>query len=94
MTARETVEPGSATHSRFFAPHLGIPEDQTTGSLHAALPVWLWQSGVLRADGDRVAFQAEQGDFLGRPGRLAVELSLAGGKPARVRVGHFAGDMA
>jgi predicted PhzF superfamily epimerase YddE/YHI9 len=34
-----------------------------------------------------VRLRAEQGDFLGRPGRLAVELHLTGGRPARVRVG-------
>jgi PhzF family phenazine biosynthesis protein len=87
LTSRETVEPGSASHSRFFAPHLGIPEDPTTGSLHAALPVWLWEAGVLRASGDVTHARAEQGDFMGRPGRLALELHLAGGRPARVRVG-------
>jgi PhzF family phenazine biosynthesis protein len=87
LTSRETVEPGSATHSRFFAPHLGIPEDPTTGSLHAALPVWLWDAGALRESGAVVRVRAEQGDFLGRPGRLALELSLDGGRPARVRVG-------
>jgi PhzF family phenazine biosynthesis protein len=87
LTSRETVEPGSATHSRFFAPHLGILEDPTTGSLHAALPVWLWEAGALRGPGDVVRLRAEQGDFMGRPGRLAVELHLTGGRPARVRVG-------
>jgi PhzF family phenazine biosynthesis protein len=87
VTSRETMEPGSAAHSRFFAPHLGIPEDPTTGSLHAALPVWLWEAGALGGPGDVVRVRAEQGDFMGRPGRLAVELHVAGGRPARVRVG-------
>ena len=67
LTSRETVEPGSATHSRFFAPHLGILEDPTTGSLHAALPVWLWEAGALRGPGDVVRLRAEQGDFMGGP---------------------------
>ncbi|MBI2467785.1 MAG: PhzF family phenazine biosynthesis protein, partial [Candidatus Rokubacteria bacterium] len=52
--------------------------------------VWLWQAGVLAADGGVAAFGAEQGDFLGRPGRLKVELHLADGRPARVRVGGHA----
>jgi predicted PhzF superfamily epimerase YddE/YHI9 len=34
-----------------------------------------------------VRVRAEQGDFMGRPGRLTIELHLAGGRPARVRVG-------
>ena len=87
LVARETIEPGSLTHTRFFAPAVGIPEDPASGSVHAALGVWLGESGLLRAAGDVTAFRAEQGDFLGRPGRLAVEVHLAGGVVRRVRVG-------
>jgi PhzF family phenazine biosynthesis protein len=68
-------------------PHYGIPEDPVTGSVHAAIPVWLWQAGLLTAAGGVTRFQAEQGDCLGRPGRLQVELYLADGRAARVRVG-------
>jgi PhzF family phenazine biosynthesis protein len=81
-----TVEPGSAIHSRFFAPHFGIPEDAVTGSVHSALAVWLVQAGRLGSRG-RAAFTAEQGDVLGRPGRLDVELWREGGRVVRVRVG-------
>lgn len=87
LTARETLEPNSLIHSRFFAPRYGIPEDPVTGSVHASLAVWLWTAGVLKADGNISAFQAEQGDVLGRPGRLSVELHLAQGQPVGVRVG-------
>ena len=85
--ALEGVDPGSKTHSRFFAPHLGIAEDPVTGSVHAALPVWLRQAGHLAGDGEVIRFIAEQGDGLGRPGRLTVELCVERGRPARVRVG-------
>jgi PhzF family phenazine biosynthesis protein len=81
------VEAGSAVHSRFFAPHYGIPEDIVTGSVHSALAVWLLDGGRLAAVDGRAAFTAEQGDVLGRPGRLAVELRLSDGRPAAVRVG-------
>ena len=87
LTAREAIDPDSLIHSRFFAPHYGIPEDPVTGSVHAAIPVWLWEAGVLKAEQGVARFQAEQGDFLGRPGRLQVELHVADGRPARVRVG-------
>lgn len=87
LTARETFEPGSLILSRFFAPHYGIPEDPVTGSVHASLAVWFWQAGLFPATGQVARFQAEQGDFLGRPGRLRVELHLSNGEPARVRVG-------
>jgi trans-2,3-dihydro-3-hydroxyanthranilate isomerase len=87
LVAREAIEPASLTHTRFFAPHVGIPEDTASGSVHAALGVWLGESGLLRAEGEVTAFQGEQGDFLGRPSRLAVEVHLAGGMARRVRVG-------
>ncbi len=55
--------------------------------MHASLAVWLWQADLLRRKHNVAPFQAEQGDFLGRPGRLRVELHLVSGRPARVRVG-------
>lgn len=87
LTARETFGRDSLISSRFFAPHYGIPEDPVTGSVHASLAMWLWQAGLLTVNGDVAAFQAEQGDFLGRPGRLGVELHVVDGQPARVKVG-------
>jgi trans-2,3-dihydro-3-hydroxyanthranilate isomerase len=87
VVSRETVEPGSRTHSRFFAPHYGLPEDIATGSVHTALGVWLLEAGALEVTGDRVAFTAEQGDGLGRPGRLRVEMTVAHGRASRARVG-------
>ena len=85
--SRETVDRGSASHCRFFAPHYGIPEDIVTGSVHSALGVWLLEAGALPAADGRLVFTAEQGDGLGRPGRLQVELSVEGGRAGRVRVG-------
>jgi PhzF family phenazine biosynthesis protein len=87
VVARETVDPGSRSHCRFFAPHYGIPEDIVTGSVHSSLGVWLLEAGALPAADGRVVFTAEQGDGLGRPGRLQVELTVKGGRAARVRVG-------
>jgi PhzF family phenazine biosynthesis protein len=85
--SRETVEATSASHCRFFVPHYGLPEDIVTGSVHAALGVWLLEASVVSAPGGRVVFTAEQGDGLGRPGRLQVDLTVAGGRVSRVRVG-------
>lgn len=90
LTTLETVERGSRTHSRFFAPNFGVAEDPVTGSVHASIPVWLWQSGVFSGQEPIIRFQAEQGDLIGRPGRLQVELYLSGGRPSRVRVGGSA----
>jgi len=87
LTTREPREPGALTHSRNFIPHYGIPEDFATGSSHAAIGVWLWDTGGLVVTDGVARFRAEQGDFVGRPGRLAVEVHGAGGRSARVRVG-------
>jgi len=87
LVAPETVDRGSAIHSRFFAPQYGIPEDIVTGSVHSSLAVWLWDAGRL---GDREglrAFTAEQGDVMGRPGRVAIEVQVVAGRPVAVRVG-------
>jgi len=93
LVSIETVDPGSTSHCRFFAPQFGIPEDIVTGSVHSSLGVWLFEAGRLaasdstRPDVDAVRFTAEQGDVLGRPGRIAVELRVEGGTPTGVRVG-------
>jgi PhzF family phenazine biosynthesis protein len=90
LVARETREPGALTHSRVFVPHFGIPEDPATGSAHAAIGVWLWETGGLDRSAGRVGFRAEQGDAMGRPGRLAVEVHGRGDRATRVRVGGHA----
>jgi trans-2,3-dihydro-3-hydroxyanthranilate isomerase len=61
-----------------------------TGSVHSSIGVWLLEAGLLHAEGALAAFTAEQGDGMGRPGRLRVELQVHGGAVARVRVGGSA----
>jgi PhzF family phenazine biosynthesis protein len=90
VVSRETVEPGSGTHCRVFIPHYGIPEDIVTGSVHSPMGLWLAEAGALRLDAGRAAFTAEQGDSVGRPGRLRVEVEGAGSAAPRVRVGGAA----
>lgn len=86
----ETIERESAVHSRFFAPHIGINEDPVTGSSHNTLAALLYEGGVLKPEDGHCAIQAEQGDAVGRRGRLTVELVLEGGRPSSVRVGGTA----
>jgi trans-2,3-dihydro-3-hydroxyanthranilate isomerase len=87
LTTLETFEPASSLHSRFFAPQSGVDEDPVTGSVHASLAVYVTGAGKAP---DR--FIAEQGDFLGRPGRLRLEVErqAPGAPPCRVRVGGHA----
>jgi trans-2,3-dihydro-3-hydroxyanthranilate isomerase len=68
LISRETLDPASSTHSRFYAPQVGVPEDPVTGSMHASLAEYMRALGLV---GEK--FQAEQGDLMGRPGRLQIE---------------------
>ncbi len=66
----ETVEPISSAHSRFFAPQSGIQEDPVTGSVSGPLALLLQKTAASPAQ----TWRFEQGDCLGRAGRLVVEL--------------------
>ena len=83
----ETIDRDSVVHSRFFAPHLGINEDPVTGSAHGPLAVLLFQNGLLNPKDGKCIFQGEQGDAIGRRGRVAVELSVDDDKPVSVQIG-------
>ena len=86
LTTRETFEPASSIHSRFFAPQSGVLEDPVTGSVHASLAVYLYSLRLVPA-----RFVAEQGDFLGRPGRLEMEATgpRVGGRAVTVLAGQL-----
>jgi PhzF family phenazine biosynthesis protein len=78
----ETVEKISAVHSRFFAPGLGIQEDPVTGSANGPLGLYLsiyalnvGHAIVCRKLSDgRIEYIGEQGDAIGRPGRVKIRL--------------------
>ena len=86
----ETIDRGSAVHSRFFAPNNGINEDPVTGSAHGPLAVLLFQYGLLEVQDGKCVFRGEQGDAIGRRGRVNVELTVDGKKPVSVRIGGSA----
>lgn len=70
------------TESRMFCPALGIPEDPVSGNAHALLGAYLLQHDLLTspaaAEGGEsiIEFTGAQGHYMGRPGRVAVVLSL------------------
>jgi trans-2,3-dihydro-3-hydroxyanthranilate isomerase len=68
----QTREPGSAAHARAFFPGVDIEEDPATGSAAGPLGAYLVACG--RA-AERTAFVVEQGDEVGRPSRIAVQVS-------------------
>lgn len=82
----ETIERSSSVHSRFFAPHVGIPEDPVTGSANGPLGVYLFERGELESTGSAVAIVGEQGDAIGRKGRVRIHLALAGDRVESVQI--------
>lgn len=93
-TLKDTVAPevfvfvreGSDTvRARMFAPTLGIAEDPATGAAAAAFSGYV-ASRTSMQDG-MLSFTIHQGVEMGRPSRLEVEVDIATGSVAAVRVG-------
>jgi trans-2,3-dihydro-3-hydroxyanthranilate isomerase len=75
----DTVDPDSHWHLRFFAPFLGVPEDTVTGSAQGPMgPLHLQLTEAAARDGWK-ELKGEQGDTLGRPGRVIVRVHAAKG---------------
>ena len=73
--AAETFDKGSSVHSRFFSPTYGIKEDPVTGSAQGPLGVYLMINGIVEFSGREVDIKSEQGDIMGRPGRLVIKMT-------------------
>jgi PhzF family phenazine biosynthesis protein len=82
----DTVEKNSVMHSRFFCPADGVNEDVVTGSANGPLGVYLVEQGVVRTQTQNVAITGEQGDCLGRRGRVNVTLGVKAGKVVQVEI--------
>lgn len=72
---KETFEPGSTAHLRFFAPRFGIDEDPVTGSANGPLLLVLKETGLIDKNTEGRSYTFEQGDFIGRKGRVNVTYS-------------------
>jgi len=77
------VSEGGATFARHFVSPPDLLEDPFTGSATGAMGANLWQYGLIAAP----TFVAEQGHWLGRPGRATVEVVGPPDAIAAVRVG-------
>lgn len=83
----ETVERTSAVHSRFFAPPVGINEDPVTGSANGPLGVYLFERGEVQPAGETVTIVGEQGDAIGRKGRVLIQMKVQGDRVLSVQIG-------
>jgi PhzF family phenazine biosynthesis protein len=74
-------------HGRMFAPAIGIAEDPVTGNANGPLGAYLVHHQLVAPTGPVFRFRAQQGEALGRPGIVEVEVRLEGGIPVQTRVG-------
>ena len=65
----ETIEKSSVYHARNFPPCYGINEDPVTGTANGAVSSYLLLNKIIQ---DKKLI-CEQGDIIGRPGRVQVE---------------------
>lgn len=71
----ETVNEKNDAHLRFFAPFYGIDEDPVTGSANGPLLLVLRMLGLINSNTENKQFTFEQGDSVGRKGRVTVTYS-------------------
>lgn len=84
----ETERPDATVHCRMFAPGLGVPEDPATGSAAGALGAYLVWHGLIRPHDGVARVVVEQGQEIGRPSLIYVEVAVGnGGEITAVRVG-------
>ena len=77
----DTLEPSSLYHARNFAPVYGVLEDPVTGTANGAVASYLFHKGYISQE----KVICEQGDIIGRAGRVTVDMSQP-----RVQVGGHA----
>lgn len=84
LAARDPEQGPHHWRARMFAPGINVPEDPATGSAVAAFGGWLAMKDA-KADG-AFAWSIDQGIEMGRPSRLDVSATKAGGAVTAVRV--------
>jgi trans-2,3-dihydro-3-hydroxyanthranilate isomerase len=80
----ETENPDHQTHSRMFAPHIGVAEDPATGSAHGSLASYIHNYNM--ADLSQISI-GEQGYEMGRPSQIEMKIVQENGKISKVLVG-------
>ena len=66
----DTIESTSVYHARNFPPLYGVNEDPVTGTANGAVCSYLFKNNLVKVN----KFVCEQGDIIGRPGRVLVEI--------------------
>lgn len=80
----ETEDQEYISHSRMFAPHIGVPEDPATGSAHGPLACYLHNYNM--ADLSELSI-GKQGYEMGRPSQVKMRIIQESGKISGVMIG-------
>lgn len=83
-----TIDPNNDTliRGRMFAPAIGINEDPVTGNANGPLGAYLVHHKIVGYNDNKLTFKAIQGEAMGRPGIIEVEVSIEENEPHRVRI--------
>ncbi|KZL88637.1 PhzF family isomerase [Clostridium magnum] len=73
-------------HGRMFAPAIGINEDPVTGNANGPLGAYLVHHKLVKQNNSLFSFKAKQGEAIGRPGIIEVEVKIEDEKPIQVKV--------
>jgi trans-2,3-dihydro-3-hydroxyanthranilate isomerase len=89
--ALEANDPNADAHCRVFAPAVGIEEDPGTGTAAGALGAYIVRHGLAPEGKDGITrLRVEQGEEIGRPGMIEVEVTRDGDEFVAVRIGGHA----
>jgi PhzF family phenazine biosynthesis protein len=73
-------------HGRMFAPAIGINEDPVTGNANGPLGAYLVHHQLVEHNHSLFSFNAKQGEKIGRPGVIRVEVSINHDEPVKVKI--------
>ncbi len=74
------------TVSRMFCPAIGIPEDPVSGNAHGMLGAYLVAHNIVPIEKGELSFTGHQGESVGRPGSVRVNVTCTGSVTQSVRI--------
>lgn len=83
----DTNDKNILTTGRMFAPAIGVNEDPVTGNANGPLGAYLVHHKLVKFDGNEFKFIAKQGEAMGRPGILFVNVKIENSEPVQVKIG-------
>jgi trans-2,3-dihydro-3-hydroxyanthranilate isomerase len=83
---RDTYEVISDAHARHFAPQLGLNEDPCSGAGAGNMASYIIKYGLMEPTHPVTSIVVEQGHFVGRPGKIFVEVRGDQDKVEQVKV--------